>query len=917
MNQNTQQAVRIITRAIKSTLLNPKTVPIVMGIAPTLAAAAVTPNLDGSIVSGTASISTQGNVTTITQTSNKVIIDFQQFSIGADEILQFIQPSSSAIALNRVVGGQSSLIQGKLLANGQVFLINPNGITFATTAKIDVSGIIATTLNITNGDFLENRLAFSKIPRSQDGQVLNQGQINGTNFVVLAGDFAENKGTVTAQLGQSILASGSRMSLDLQGDGLINFSVDAASVSDLAGVSNAGTILGNTVMMTAKVSQDLVSTVVNNSGTVIANEIVDRNGEIFLLGEGGSVNNNGSLNTFAESLTTGSVNISSTHNIQAGNISAPNITISGNTVNLDGKVSTTANDLNVSASGSIHAFSSISSARSVNLSSKLDIQINGSINAAEQVVIQGNSVNILGNLNVIERGDINITAANNINIEGLFNSANNINISGKNIKVSARFKSGQSISIAATDSSQPQPDNNLPTGGTVNISGDFSASSSLNIFAGQKVNISGTFNANNSSVSVHSRTIELSGDTLLSSQNGNGVAFLAENIFGSHNLTINAKSSLRGGESFVDLGFANNNQKVVVNVGSVDLTGDVIFINEITTEGDQLFHGNTFTMGDLTSQNGNIILDKELVLFFDSTLTTKGGGNILVSSINEVSGDLIFGNTRGPITQDSLGAPILLSLNAGSGNISVGDLGTNLFGTFNDEKISQQDTQVKTTRLLSDAQPEINSPFDPRFDSTFARGFGQINLVGNQVKLGTAIAEGDIFISSKQALQVNRDLVSNFGNIELQTAGLFSLLSKTSISANSISIKSSDSLINGKLISNNFQFNTLATPDPVVDDSAILQEVVTATIITTPETTTTTSITSEASPTDSSSTDLASGDINDSEAELQAQILSEEDPTTIQEATAAGEEEVVEIIEDIKALPLIDNAVSNNTACVP
>src|SRR3954470_22086285 len=150
----------------------------------------------GVVTQGTASIANVSPTQQrITQGSDKAVINWQNFSIGAPNSVVFVQPSSSSIVLNRVVGGNPSSILGSLSANGQVFLVNPNGVYFGPNAVVDVSGIVATTLNIRDSDFMAGRYIFSRDPSSPSGTaIINDGVIRATpgGYVVLAGDYARN-----------------------------------------------------------------------------------------------------------------------------------------------------------------------------------------------------------------------------------------------------------------------------------------------------------------------------------------------------------------------------------------------------------------------------------------------------------------------------------------------------------------------------------------------------------------------------------------------------------------------------------------------------------------------------------------------------------------------------------------------------
>ena len=110
----------------------------------------------GNVVNGTASIGQAGKVTTITQTTKGAIIDWGSCNIGAGYGVTFDQQfGSSSVTLNRVVGTPSvSIINGTLTSNGNVFIINPAGITFGSGAQVNVGGLVASTLAISNADFL-------------------------------------------------------------------------------------------------------------------------------------------------------------------------------------------------------------------------------------------------------------------------------------------------------------------------------------------------------------------------------------------------------------------------------------------------------------------------------------------------------------------------------------------------------------------------------------------------------------------------------------------------------------------------------------------------------------------------------------------------------------------------------------------
>jgi filamentous hemagglutinin family protein len=175
--------------------------------------------LDGVVTAGQASIVTNGSTTTINQSSANVIINWQSFSIGAGDTVQFVQPGRSSVALNRVLGADPSIILGNLKSNGNVFLLHPNGILFGNGASVNVGGLVASTMRITDADFMAGHYAFAN---AGEGSIVNQGHIAAASggYVALMGRNVSNQGVISARLGSVALAGGEAVTLDVAGDGL-------------------------------------------------------------------------------------------------------------------------------------------------------------------------------------------------------------------------------------------------------------------------------------------------------------------------------------------------------------------------------------------------------------------------------------------------------------------------------------------------------------------------------------------------------------------------------------------------------------------------------------------------------------------------------------------------------------------------
>jgi filamentous hemagglutinin family protein len=247
-------------------------------------------------------VNTGNNKVTIKQSTDKLGVNWQSFNVGADGQVVFEQPNSKSVALNRVIGSDGSAILGKIDANGQVILINPNGVIVGKDAQVNVGGLVASTLNLTDENFKKGDYSF-KAEGENNGQVLNLGTIQSAEggYVALLGKSVKNQGIIKAKLGTAAMAAGNAVTLDFAGDGLLNIQVKESAVNAL--VENKGLIKadGGSVLMTARASNALLNTVVNNEGVIEAQTLNSREGKIFLDGgmEGGKVEVAGTLDASA------------------------------------------------------------------------------------------------------------------------------------------------------------------------------------------------------------------------------------------------------------------------------------------------------------------------------------------------------------------------------------------------------------------------------------------------------------------------------------------------------------------------------------------------------------------------------------------------------------------------------------------
>ncbi|MHC8441921.1 MAG: two-partner secretion domain-containing protein, partial [Candidatus Eutrophobiaceae bacterium] len=264
------------------------------------------------VVSGQGSISRPDALNTrIEQRSSKLIVHWDSFNLSAAERVEFLQPSSSSSALNRIFDQDPSKIHGKIRANGQVLLINPSGIIFGKTAKVDVASLIASGVNISDADFMANRYRFKALEGHPAGVVINQGLIQAATggSISLIGGAVRNEGMIMAHAGQVTLAAGRSFTMDFEGDGLLRFAVDEAVIRNGAGldsaVENSGEIQadGGAILLTGRVSRDVFSNVVNNSGRLQAQGVQSDGGVVRLVadGEGSTLLNTGTVDVSSDS----------------------------------------------------------------------------------------------------------------------------------------------------------------------------------------------------------------------------------------------------------------------------------------------------------------------------------------------------------------------------------------------------------------------------------------------------------------------------------------------------------------------------------------------------------------------------------------------------------------------------------------
>ena len=669
----------------------------------------------GDVVRGTADIiNTDPNTTTINQLTDRAVINWQTFNVGADEFVIFNQLDSSSVVLNRVLSSDTSRIFGNISANGHVFLLNPHGIFFGEGSSLDVQGFLGSTLDIADDDFMSGNYNFTGAENAPAlGTVTNAGTITAGEggYVVLAGDFTENTGLISAQGGTAALVSGNALTLDLAGDGLISFAVDEATLADQAGVRNAGSIVadGGMVVMTARVANEVTSTVVNNEGTVRARAIENRGGEIWLVGRGGDVENSGTLDASGVNGDGGQMMVRSDRNITLRDGGVQTVDAAEGFRGGDARF--IADEvLDVQAGNMILANGAIGG--------RVEVSGHGGLNVAGMVEIGA------GGSYIIDPRHLVITSGGTLGSPTLYSNASSYNwISGlsgptyvgasesltqlTNGWISAQLQAGVNVALVAEESILTDA-SGVPGGGiTINATGSANLTIGIGVVntgeedgGNEFTPGGGVFTGSNGSLTVsqsnpgEARQINL-GDLAVNIGNGDlrvvtpgggtiSLATGATNGISAGNITIDAGT---GGTAFIGGNTgggsltANNNIDITASTAQI---GYISAAQNVTINGDVT--GNNFAAGSSIDAagirsltvNGNINVSNQVWLNASSGISVSG--NVVATAGSIYMRTAPFSNSAGNITiggQANAGLAINLNAtgpatNGSGGNASVG-----------------------------------------------------------------------------------------------------------------------------------------------------------------------------------------------------------------------------------------------------
>ena len=307
---------------------------------PSLAVAQTLPT-GGSVAAGSVAISqSSASHLNVTQSSQNAVVNWQGFSVGQGASVNFSQPNASSAILNRVTGSTPSSIAGSVTGNGEVYLVNPNGIAITKNGTVSVGGgFVASTLGISDSDFMNGNRSFSG--NGASARVSNAGTITvgRGGYAALIGGTVSNAGAISVPLGKVALGSGEKATLDFSGDGFLQVAMPTVAGGRGALIKNSGSIRANggSVIISAATAREAARNAVNISGIVQARSISGHNGSITIGGgAGGRVRITGRLIATSRHYAGGNITVTGKRIKLAGATVNASGATGGGTVNIGG-----------------------------------------------------------------------------------------------------------------------------------------------------------------------------------------------------------------------------------------------------------------------------------------------------------------------------------------------------------------------------------------------------------------------------------------------------------------------------------------------------------------------------------------------------------------------------------------------------
>lgn len=761
---------------------------VALGASPSIAVAGPQ---GGQTVAGSANISQNGTKTDIHQHSNKAILDWRSFDVTAQEHVEFHQPSSGAIALNRINDAKASQIDGRLTANGHVMLINPNGVVFGASSQVDVGSLTATTADIDNNDFMAGRLDF-KQAGNLDAAIVNHGSITvkEMGLVNFVAPRVENHGVIHAKLGKVQLAAADTFAIDMAGDGLLQVAITDEQAQKLSRNTGRITAEGGMVALTATHARSIVDSLVDNSGIIEAHSMTKVGGKIILGGANtkvfGTLNANGKTGG-GEILIGGDYQGKAIENVQNAKITEVSntavITANATDQGHGGKVI-------VWADGATRFEGVIEAKGGTNSGDGGFVEVSGKkyLEYAGDVDLRGDNLGTL----LLDPDDIDIVAgvANPGEFaDDLIAFSEN---GGGTSTLSADTLSGR---LSANANVILQANNTIDVNAAINSTG--SGDLTLETGAGGTITVNNAINVNTGDLTLKADEIDIfsslsgSGDIQLTSADVTQEIEIGSTDAADLNLTATELAFLQDGWNQITLGSNTH-------TGRIDITDAISFsdhVNFLNTSNDA-----TITVQDVFITTGNA----------NATFESGSAGNVGWDAINidadmNVAGDLITrsgaGGGAGHVDINNTnfivgGDWIVLSDNNGdfvTTNLNVGGNIVTELGSAN----TDYDFTATNALVGGDFTIDAEQSIDLSGDWDVAGFIDFSNQMENDINIAGNITSGSIInISGAANIEITGDLTSN-GDITIGADNDANHNGAVSISGSTIATNGGDLTLGG------------------------------------------------------------------------------------------------------------------------
>jgi filamentous hemagglutinin family protein len=773
----------------------------------------------GQVAAGNATIGHSGNTMTINQTSQRAVLNWNTFNLGSNATVNFKQPNSQAVILNRVTSATPSQIDGAVNANGRVIISNTNGVTFGKGAEINAGAVVATTMNQSDAEFMSGSNTFTG---NGTGKVVNKGKINITDpngYVALLAPEVRNQGVILATVSPNnavVVGAAEKLTLNFKDTNLIGITVEKAAVNALIENKRAIEVAGGTIVIAAGSANQLIRSVIQNTGRISANSMTSNGGVVELIA--GTVNNNGSISANAQGVGHGgtvrvladNVNLGTKSDIQA------NATIQGN----GGSIQIWANQ-NALIAGQLSATGGVISGNggSIDTSAKHSVTFDPNLKVDTsakngrfghwkidplELTIDTNAAILISA--ALLNTNVTLDATGSSCLGGLANCATST-LPLVNFLAGANIYSDNAVTTLRV----------LATGGTVNVHSNIDAgqvyieaanisvkgnigstggASSLIVLLGAQINIFGGLGSNGQS------TIGSSSASILGSNRRRRMAESALDVDNTPYTTIGGSVLvLSSGDIFIDKnaaltanGLSGGLVSVVSQHGKVTMGGIADALGTFGKGGQILLSGQTATLvnGALMSADGkqeggtlkigNDATNGKLPFSVNTHIDAKS-----VLSASQASGNTTSGS-GGYIETSGQTLVMLGAINVGRGGMWLIDpndmlINSALAGTISSALSGGSDVTVTSTgcsgAVCSPSEGNgnilISSPISASGTGslTLTPGGGSIYISANVTTGGAQTYNGNIVLSGGITLTTtNRDITIN-GSI---STGYFQIL---------------------------------------------------------------------------------------------------------------------------------------------